>query len=352
MTWREMSAQQLNSFRDCLLIDVRSPCEHDAEHIPGAINIPLLTNEERRVIGVVYAEKGEMTARFQALRLISPKIPDIVDRILELRTNRQHVVVHCWRGGLRSEAVASFLSVVGIDCHRLSGGYKAWRKQMLKEFEEDKWPSKTIVLHGQTGAGKTLVLQELKQLHQNVVDLEFLANHRGSVFGALGLGEQPTQKNFEGQLWNVMRNLKADSPIFIEGESRKVGRIALPDFIVKRIASGTSVLITCGIKARAERLVNEYANDLNKEQIIELCSSLKEMKQRLGQSGIECLKKLLLEDRNREAVEKILTEYYDPVYQTYIDRVNSFDITLDGEQPKQAALSLVNRLSRTTAANS
>src|ERR1700733_9709669 len=134
MTWREIEADQLAKLRRPILIDVRSPCEFAAERIPGAINIPLLDDEERATVGTIYANEGEVTARRRALSLISPKITAIVDSILALKSRDSALVVHCWRGGLRSEAVATFLAIVDVDCWRLRGGYKAWRRMVLNDF--------------------------------------------------------------------------------------------------------------------------------------------------------------------------------------------------------------------------
>src|ERR1700733_13478917 len=196
MTWREINVERLLSLKDALVIDVRSPCEHAAERIPDSTNVPLLSDQERKTVGTVYAEQGEVAARILALRLISPKIPEIVDQILALRVSGSSIVVHCWRGGLRSEAVASFLTVVGVDCWRLTGGYKAWRKHVINDFARDEYQFMPVILHGRTGTGKTAILKQLQDCRLHVLDLEALCHHRGSAFGALGLAEQPTQKNF------------------------------------------------------------------------------------------------------------------------------------------------------------
>ncbi len=163
MTWREQSADRLFELKDPLIIDVRSPCEFKAEYIPNAVNVALLQDDERAVVGTTYAVEGEMVARRQALKIISPKIPDLVDRILELKKPGQHIVIHCWRGGLRSETVASFLTVVGIDCWRLTGGFKAWRKTVINDFAEDKYRFTPIILHGRTGTGKSDLLCALEK---------------------------------------------------------------------------------------------------------------------------------------------------------------------------------------------
>jgi len=135
VTWREITVDKFDSLTNALLVDVRSPCEHKAEYIPGSVNVPLLSDKERIVVGTIYAERGEFIARREALRLITPKIPAIVETILSLRAGGHPIVIHCWRGGLRSEAVAGFLSIIGIECYRLVGGYKAWRNQLLNDLK-------------------------------------------------------------------------------------------------------------------------------------------------------------------------------------------------------------------------
>ncbi|MBZ0188504.1 MAG: hypothetical protein K8F91_19810, partial [Candidatus Obscuribacterales bacterium] len=171
MTWRELNVEKFNSIDRKVVIDVRSPCEHLKESIPEAVNLPLLSDQERIVIGTVYKQEGALIARRQAVGIIAPKIPAIVDEIMALKLPQHSLVVHCWRGGLRSEAVVSFLSVVGIDCFRLKGGYKAWRKQVVQDFADDDFDFEAIVLDGLTGVGKTEVLVELSKSGKTVLDL-------------------------------------------------------------------------------------------------------------------------------------------------------------------------------------
>ena len=162
MTWREISPEQLCDLKNALVIDVRSPCEYLLESIPQAVNVPLLSDDERAQVGTVYKQEGEVPARRLALRIISPKIPQIVDAILALRTQGVSLVIHCWRGGLRSEAVVSFLTIVGIDCWRLTGGYKAWRRMVVHDLEGAGFEFDPVVLHGQTGVGKTEIARRLE----------------------------------------------------------------------------------------------------------------------------------------------------------------------------------------------
>lgn len=335
MTWREISPEKLNSLKEPIVVDVRSPCEHESERIPDSINIPLLSNEERASIGTIYAHKGEAIARREALRVIAPQIPAIVDQILALRTPGRALVVHCWRGGLRSEAVASFLSVVGIDCFRLTGGYKAWRRQIVDDLNGGSFNFRAVTLHGLTGVGKTEILKCLAERGAQVLDLEELANHRGSVFGSLGLGEQPTQKNFEAHLWKRLRTFN-DAPIYLEAESRKIGRLSLPDSILKMIHEGRSVLVTGSMGARCLRIQRDYAGVLDPQTIEHAFASLSQIKERIGTTRAKSIKELVLDGRVSDALEEILADYYDPLYMRQIKKYEPFELTVDGDDLKSA----------------
>jgi tRNA 2-selenouridine synthase len=336
MTWRDINCEQLNRLREPLIVDVRSPCEHHAERIPGSVNVPLLSDAERAEVGTIYKQQGEVAARRHALLLISPKIPAIVDQVLTLRKPGQTIVVHCWRGGLRSEAVASFLSVVGIDCWRLTGGYKSWRQQVLADFSADRYQFVPVVLDGLTGAGKTDILKRLHEMRYSVLDLEALANHRGSVFGGMGLGRQPTQKNFDAALWQELRRFSKE-PVFMEAESRKVGRLSLPDCIYNRIASGRKILVTAGLEARSRRIVEDYARFMGEELEHDTGSLLRPLKQRLGAKRIQEIEELARAGDVASAVKLLLTEYYDPLYQRQIQRNSPFELEVSGDDAMEAA---------------
>jgi tRNA 2-selenouridine synthase len=340
MTWRELSPTQMNSLKNALIIDVRSPCEHEAEFIPESVNIPLLSNEERAIVGTIYAQQGEVSARRQAMRMIAPKIPGILDQILEMHSHGKSIVVHCWRGGLRSEAVASFLSVVGIDCWRLTGGFKSWRREVISEFERDEYPFTTITLHGLTGSGKTQLLESLEANGDQVLDLESLASHRGSVFGGMGLNDQPTQKNFESALWKKLRTLKG-GPVFVEGESRKIGKLAVPDFLVKRIHSGTKVLVHSSLESRTRRIMDDYGRSLDSESGHENATNiLRSLKERLGAKRIEEIEALASSGRMNEVVSTLLLEYYDPMYQRAIDKLRPYDLEVNSDNLGEATKKL------------
>lgn len=338
MTWRELSPRQLSDLNDPLIIDVRSPGEHDAERILGSTNVPLLSNEERAEVGTVYVRQGEMLAKMMALRYISPKIPDIVDRISAMRKHGQPIVVHCWRGGLRSEAVASFLSVVGFDCFRLTGGYKAWRKQVIEFLEVNDWSFSVIVLQGLTGSGKTEILKELDKLGMQVLDLEGLANHRGSAFGGIGLGKQPSQKNFEAAIYDKLKGING-GVVFMEAEGRKIGNLNLPKRLLSLIDTQPKILVIGSMEARKARLMQDYAQQ-SVEARQHALDSLDRLKERLGGQMISELRALADEGKLVEVAERLLTAYYDPLYGRHIAQTAPYVLTVSGDDPKGAASQL------------
>ena len=336
MTWRDVDAEDLAKLRAPIIVDVRSPCEFIAERIPGAINIPLLTDFEREQVGTAYARDGEVVARRLGLKYISPKIPEIVDRIIALRQKDSALVVHCWRGGLRSESVASFLSIVGLDCWRLKGGYKSWRRMVLNQFKLDAYPFKAIVLHGRTGTGKTDILRELKKLGAQILDLEELASHRGSLFGGLGLSNQPTQKNFEGALWQTLHKCGA-GPLFIEAESRRIGQLTLPDFIMNRIEHGHKVMINGSLASRVSRLIGMYMPLENARSVEEASTILNSLTDRLGKQNIAEFHEYAAQGKIAVLVEKLLQLYYDPHYDKHILKSQPFDLELSCDDSSEAA---------------
>ncbi|MDZ4838222.1 MAG: tRNA 2-selenouridine(34) synthase MnmH [Candidatus Melainabacteria bacterium] len=337
MGWRELTVEQLLGLKNPLVIDVRSPCEHAAERLPDSINVPLLSDEERAVVGIIYKEVGEVVARRHALKLIAPKIPTLIDDIVALRTlHSQATVLYCWRGGLRSESVASLLSMAGIECFRLQGGYKSWRANVLRDFQTDQYRFVPLILHGLTGVGKTEILQELRSLDLHVLDLEKLACHRGSAFGSMGLAQQPSQKNFDALVWKQLREVDTNV-VFMEAESRKIGRISLPDCIYSRILSGAPILITGTIEKRVERIISDYLSTSTPEQLEVALEHLADLKERLGLERVKHIKETVLSGDLHSAVKALLLEYYDPLYAKQIEKHSPFLLTVSGDNPSLAA---------------
>ena len=240
-----------------LVVDVRTPLEFDEDHLPGAINVPLLTNEERVEIGTLYKQTGPHEARIRGLELTAHRFPAMVAEIAEAADGRQ-ILVYCWRGGLRSKTVVSILDLTGFRAVQLQGGYKSFRSHVIASFEPFRPSGPLVVLHGMTGIGKTTFLLGLTGKDYSVVDLEGLACHRGSAFGELGLTQDLTQKRFETLLWDAFRRLPHGKPIIVEGESKRIGKVSLPGDMYEVMRESIKVWCEASLETRVGRLIAEY----------------------------------------------------------------------------------------------
>lgn len=242
------------------ILDVRSPGEFAEDHLPGAENWPVLDDEERRIVGTLYKQEP-----LEARRLGATLVARNVARLLDERTGGKpktwRPLVYCWRGGQRSLSLHWFLGQIGFRSRQLVGGYKAYRTQVRADL--DAWPTRFDyrVLCGLTGCGKTRLLQALAAEGAQVLDLEALAAHRGSVLGGLPDRPQPTQKGFDSALWDVLRRMDAARPVWVESESRKIGRVALPAPLLAALhAQGRPLWIDMPEAARVELLLQDYAH--------------------------------------------------------------------------------------------
>ncbi|PLS17099.1 tRNA 2-selenouridine(34) synthase MnmH [Bacillus sp. M6-12] len=262
---KEWTIEELLQHPDAIAIDVRSPIEYEEGSIPDSINIPLFTNEERQEIGTIYKVEGSEAAKWRAMETVAPKLPQLLGEIRGLIDTGKKPVVYCWRGGMRSKSVASFAVFSGLNIARITGGYRAYRKYIL-ETMEDMLPSRTVVLHGMTGSGKTLILKRLSEKGYPVLDLEAIANHRGSVFGSFGLGKPHNQKIFDSLLYKELRNLK-DAPYFImEAESKRIGHAIQPDFMLEARENALHIHVEASLEKRVERTYTEYVEQYQNEQ--------------------------------------------------------------------------------------
>ena len=295
-----------------LLVDVRSPAEFNDATIPGAINVPILDDTERAEIGTLYKKDGSNIARNRGLELVSPKIPQLIKRVDELRTNqRRPIVVFCWRGGLRSRAMTAFLQLAGYPAFQLRGGHKAFRRHVIDFFEQGSW-GRMLVFRGLTGVGKTRVLQQLAKKQQPVIDLEQLANHRGSTFGGVGLGQQPSQKQFEALLWEQLQQFPAGKWALTEGESRHIGRVLLPLRFYQSLQTETTLWLETSLEKRIQIILEDYnVAQLPEEAFIQPIQSLQ---RRLGINEVENMLKLLCQKNWHELVSELMLKYYDPLY--------------------------------------
>ena len=290
-----------------ILIDVRSPSEFQKAHIPGAVNLPLFSDEERAIVGTAYKQESPEKAMLLGLEFAGKKMRFYVEQAAFISPERK-ILVHCWRGGKRSESMAWLLSLAGFDVQVLKGGYKNYRQYVLNYFciQEPKF----IVIGGQTGIGKTYFLHQLALLGEQIIDLEQLANHKGSAFGSLGQEPQPTVEQFENLLFEVYRKLDQSKRIFIENESHLIGSCVIPREVFNQMKHYYYFHITIPFLERVDRLVQNYAI-YPKEALAE---RFKKIKNKLGGDQ---LKKALefLEQNDFGAAAVIALQFYDKTYQ-------------------------------------
>lgn len=288
------------------VIDVRSPGEFSRGHIPGAFNIPLFTDEERAQVGTTYKQISAEEAIKLGYQLVTPKFDWFVTEAKKVAPNGK-AVVHCWRGGMRSEAFAQHLVNNGFQIIlRIKGGYKAYRNFVLTEVGK---PLNLIVLGGFTGSGKSLILKELQKLGQQTIDLEYLANHRGSVFGGLGMGKQPTVEQFENNLHYEISKLSCSLPIWVEDESHNIGTVKIPLPFFEQMQRSYLIFVQIPAEERIPLLVQEYAHH-GKEKLAE---AIYKISKRLGGQNVQLAIKSL-EENNFEEVARIALKYYDKIY--------------------------------------
>lgn len=293
------------------IFDVRSPGEYGHAHIPGAYNLPLFSDEERKVVGTAYKQQSREVAIKIGLDYYGPKMRSMVEeveRIVAAEGNgSKTILVHCWRGGMRSGAVAWLLDLYGFKVYTLAGGYKAFRNWVLAQFSR---PYQLNILGGYTGAGKTEVLHELKKKGENVVDLEDLAGHKGSAFGGIGL-QQPTPEMFENKLALALYSLaiKGDGPIWVENESQRIGNINLPGSFYNTMLASPVYFLDIPFEVRLDYLVKEYGK-LKKEELV---NAVIRIQKRLGGLNTKNTVNALIENDYHTAFG-ILLQYYDKFY--------------------------------------
>jgi len=303
------------SFHESLLgthlaVDARTPLEYEEDHIPGAINVPLLTNEERVEIGTLYKQTGPLEARRRGLEMTAHRFPAMVEEIAAAAAGRP-ILVYCWRGGLRSKTITSLLDLTGFDAVQLVGGYKAFRQVVTTYFEPFTPPAPLVVLHGMTGVGKTTFLLQLSEAGHSVVDLEGLACHRGSAFGSLGLSQDLSQKRFETLLWDVFRKLPADRPILVEGESRRIGRINLPGNLYDVMRESVKIWCNASVETRVERLIGEYGLPEYRQG---MADALERIRKKLGGEKHGEISGYLERWELGPFMEGLIRHYYDKLY--------------------------------------
>lgn len=321
---------------DRVLLDVRSPGEYAQGHIPGAISFPLFTDEERARVGKMYKQTGKEEAMELGLRIVGPKMADFVKQAKKLAPNRR-LAIHCWRGGQRSGSMAWLFRQSGFEVATLSGGYKAYRQHLLEFF--GIVDLRLIVLGGQTGSGKTKVLHALREAGEQIIDLEALAHHKGSAFGFIGEQPQPTVEQFENDLFHALLTLNPSRRVWIENESKSIGRVFIPLDFWAKMKAAPLVNIEIPFDLRLQNLVNDYVLT----DRAELQLAFEKIAKKLG--GLH-LKQALeaLEQHDFQAAAKIALLYYDKTYQHNLQMNVSPDIrhlAFDHGEPTRIAQELI-----------
>ena len=293
-----------------LLIDVRSPGEHKLEPIPNSINIPIFNDEERKLIGTIYKQESIEKAKKIGIEIASKKLPGIYEEVTQLNKQYDNLIFFCARGGFRSSSLVSLFKSIGINVFKLDGGYKGYRNYINEILPDTIKKVNFIVLYGNTGTGKTSILKSLENQGMDVLDLEGYANHRGSVLGGVGLGDQNSQKKFESLIYECVRNRKTNT-VFVEGESKKIGKIIIPDYLYDGISHGINIKIEADLETRVDNILKDYVHETDDE----LISSLNFLRRHIGNKNIDKYIQLIKQKNYKYAIEELMVKYYDPLYQ-------------------------------------
>lgn len=316
------------------IIDVRSPGEYSHAHIPGAINIPLFSNDERVKVGTCYKQQGRDAAVRLGLEMVGPKLALFVKKA-DLIAPQREVLVHCWRGGMRSGSFAWLLRTAGFRVSTLDGGYKAYRNHVLESFGR---PQNITILGGQTGSGKTDILRALAEMGEQVIDLEGIAHHKGSAYGAIGQTPQPSSEQFENLLHQQWVSLDPKRRVWLEDESRHIGGCFIPLAFWQQMQQPTEFVFVDLPKAlRIQRLVREYA--CYDHTLLQ--AATERIKKRLGgqhyKAAIEALQR-----HDYATVADISLNYYDKAYLYELSqRTISHHLHLTDDNPTATAQAIL-----------
>jgi tRNA 2-selenouridine synthase len=317
------------------VVDVRSPGEFLEGHIKDAFNIPLLNNEERVAVGTDYKQKGRAEAIKTGFRLVGPRLLEIVNEAERVAQGKE-ILVHCWRGGMRSANFCQFVAMAGIKSYSLEGGYKSYRHAAIESYKQ---PFKFILLTGFTGSGKSEILRLLKEEGEQILDLEGLANHKGSAFGGLLMPPQPTTEQFQNNLFEDILQLDTSKRIWVEDESIAIGKIFIPQYFWLRMTESPLVQMKVEKEVRVGRLVTEYGAS-DREEFLKM---MERVTKKLGGQNFKAAKEKLLAGDMASTIDLLLT-YYDKAYMTSIERRKErvqFDLSWNGKEPQQYAKALI-----------
>jgi tRNA 2-selenouridine synthase len=294
------------------LIDARTPAEYAEDHIPGAVSAPVLGDAERAEVGTLYKQVSPFEAKKVGGALVAKNIASHVQELFSSKPKNWKPLVYCWRGGKRSGAMAHILREVGWDAHTLEGGYKAYRRWVVQQLNQIPEQLKFVIIHGPTGSGKSRFLAALRAAGAQVLDLEALAAHRGSVLGGLPGQSQPSQKMFESRLLKEISALAPERDVFVEAESKKIGQLQVPEALMQRMRASPCVALEAALETRVALLLEEYRHFLADRAALE--AQLDCLAALHGKEKIGAWKDLARGGEWREFVARLLAEHYDPAY--------------------------------------
>lgn len=294
------------------VIDVRSPSEYQADHIPGAINLAVLSDQERAEVGTIYVQDSRFEARRLGAAFVSKNIAEHLTGALADRPRDFRPLIYCWRGGMRSNSMATILSAIGWRGGVLAGGYQSWRRQVVAELRDAGPPLNLIVLDGQTGSGKTQILDLLSQRGVQTLDLEGLANHRGSVFGGYDDAPQPSQKFFESLIWDRLSGFSPTNPTVVEAESNLIGRLSLPDRLMESMKISPRLEVQASLQQRARYLLETYGDIIAVPD--RLACAIERLRPFHARSSVDAWLHLAQMGHCQELASELMEQHYDPLY--------------------------------------
>lgn len=302
--------EQTERFDD--ILDVRSPDEYALDHIPGALNFPVLENEERAHVGKLYKQVSRFEAKKQGAALVAGHIADYLQQFFSSKPELWNPLVYCWRGGTRSAAMVQVFNSIGWRAQQLPGGYKAYRRKVIETIATLSGKFSFLVLCGRTGVGKTRLLEVMRERNNQVLDLESIANHRGSVLGEPVTGGQPSQKWFESQVCDTLRQFDSRQSVYVESESRKVGRLQVPAPLFEAMHRGCCIRIEADLQQRVDFLLSEYQHFLDTPELFE--RALRRLVPHVGKQKVAQWLAQYAKSDMKNLVEDLLVNYYDPFY--------------------------------------
>jgi tRNA 2-selenouridine synthase len=294
------------------IVDARSQSEYALDHLPGAVNWPTLTDAERAAVGTEYAQVSPFEARKHGAVLAARNIARHVERELADAPRDWSPLVYCWRGGQRSGALAEVLARIGFPVHVLEGGYRAFRRAVMAALDTLPATLSLRVVCGPTGAGKSRLLQALRAAGEPVLDLEALANHRGSVLGLAPGEAQPSQKRFDTCLWEALRRFDPARPVWVESESKKIGDVRVPEALIARMRASPCAWLELGLERRVELLLEDYAFFVRDTDAF--CARLSALAALRGRETVARWQAEARAGRVRDVVRELLVAHYDPIY--------------------------------------